>query len=447
MPEAVGYTVCANCVSPLSSEAARLLVTMPEGQEIFLRLAIAFAIGLLVGLERGWHGREAREGERVAGLRTFGLIGLLGGTVLLLGRELGQLLAAVGLLALAAIMLVAYRVKVKQGQDIGITSVIAGLLTFVLGGLAVAGYESVAAACAVVVTLLLNYKSQLHKMIDALRAEELRAGLQLLLISVVALPLLPNQGYGPWQSLNPYVIWWLVVLIAAISFIGYFAIRIGGVRRGILFTSLSGGLASSTAITLHLSRMARGNDSLAPLLAVGSLVACGTMFPRVLLIATLLNPALLRPLLPLLVVMTVAVYAPALLLWRSQRDKDVEVDATLKNPLELRAALSFGLLLALIMLLGHALKSWFGETGILALAMASGIADVDAITLSLARMSEAGLGTRIVVTGIVLAAAINSLAKAGIAAAIGGRSMGMRVGVPLVAAAVAGPLLAWLLSG
>lgn len=420
---------------------------MPEGHEIFLRLAIAFAIGLLVGLERGWHGREAREGERVAGLRTFGLIGLFGGTALLLGRELGQSMAAVAFLALAAIMLAAYRVKVKQGQDIGITSVVAALLTFVLGGLAVAGNESVAAACAVVITLLLNYKSQLHRMIDALRAEELRAGLQLLLISVVALPLLPNRGYGPWQALNPYVTWWMVVLIAAISFVGYFAIRIGGVRRGILFTSLSGGLASSTAITLHLSRMARSNESLVPLLAVGTLVACGTMFPRVLLVATLLNPALLRPLLPALAVMTIAVYLPALLLWRSQRGKGLEVDATLKNPLELKAAVSFGVLLALVMLLGHALQSWFGETGILALAMASGITDVDAITLSLARMSEAGLGTRITIAGIVLAAAVNSLAKAGIAAAIGGRSMGMRVGVPLVTAAVAGPLTTWLLSG
>jgi uncharacterized membrane protein (DUF4010 family) len=420
---------------------------MADGHEVFLRLAIAFAIGLLVGLERGWHGREAREGERVAGLRTFGLIGLFGGTALLLARELGQSMAAVGFLALAAIMLVAYRVKVKQGQDIGITSIVAALLTFVLGALAVAGYESVAAACAVIVTLLLNYKSQLHRMIDALRAEELRAGLQLLLISVVALPLLPNRGYGPWQALNPYVTWWMVVLIAAISFVGYFAIRIGGVRRGILFTSLSGGLASSTAITLHLSRMARSNESVAPLLASGTLVACGTMFPRVLLVATLLNPSLLRPLLPALGVMAVAVYLPALLLWRAQRDKALEVDATLKNPLELRAALSFGVLLALVMLLGHALQSWFGETGIIALAMASGITDVDAITLSLSRMSEAGLGTRTALTGIVLAAAVNSVAKAGMAAAIGGRTMGLRVGVPLVSAAVAGPLAAWLLSG
>lgn len=420
---------------------------MPEGHEIFLRLAIAFAIGLLVGLERGWHGREAREGERVAGLRTFGLIGLFGGTALLLGRELGQSMTAVGFLALAAIMLVAYRVKVKQGRDIGITSIVAALLTFVLGGLAVAGYVSVAAACAVVATLLLNYKSQLHRMIDALRAEELRAGLQLLLISVVALPLLPNRGYGPWQALNPYVIWWMVVLIATISFLGYFAIRIGGVRRGILFTSLSGGLASSTAITLHLSRLARSNETLAPLLASGTLFACGTMFPRVLLVAALLNPALLRPLLPALALMAVAIYMPALLLWRFQRSKDLEVDATLRNPLELNAALSFGLLLALIMLLGHALQNWFGETGVLALAMASGITDVDAITLSLARMSEAGLGTRIAVAGIVLAAAVNSLAKAGMAAAIGGREMGARVGVPLVSAAVAGPLVAWLLSG
>lgn len=419
---------------------------MPDGHEIFLRLAIAFAIGLLIGLERGWHRREAPEGERVAGLRTFGLIGLLGGATLLLAGVLGEAVLAVGFLALAAILLVAYRVRAGRGQDVGITSIVAALLTFVLGALAVAGYESIAAAAAVVVTLLLNYKSQLHRLISALTAQELGATLQLLLISVVALPLLPNQRYGPWEALNPYAIWWMVVLIATISFVGYFAVRIGGVRRGILFTSLSGGLASSTAITLHLSRMARSNASLAPVLAIGTLVACGTMFPRILLVAAVLNPALLRPLAAPLGLMAACVYLPALLLWYRQRGSEVEVEATLRNPLELRAAISFGVLLAVIMLLGHGLKAWYGETGILALSMASGIADVDAITLSLSRMSLQELGTGVVLTGIVLAAAVNSVTKAVMASAIGGRRMGLRVGGPLLAAALAGPLFSLLTS-
>lgn len=413
-------------------------------RDIFLQLGIALAIGLLVGLERGWRGREAKEGERIAGLRTFGLIGLFGGATLLLARAAGQSALAVGFLSVAAIMLVAYRFRATKGQDLGITSVVAALLTFVLGALAAAGYESVAAAAAVVMTLLLNYKSQLHRLIDALKAEELRAGLQLLLISVVALPLLPNERYGPWEALNPYAIWWMVVLIATISFVGYFAVRIGGVRRGILFTSLSGGLASSTAITLHLSRMARSNVPLSPLLATGTLVACGTMFPRILLVATVLNPALLRPLALPLAIMAACVYVPALILWRSQRGSELEVEATLRNPLQLRAAVSFGALLAVVMLAGHALRHWYGETGLLALAMASGITDVDAITLSLSRMSLRGVGAGVVVAGIVLAAAVNSVTKAGMASVIGGSRIGLRVGGPLVAAALAGPLAAWL---
>ena len=413
---------------------------MNEGRTILFQLAVALAIGLLVGIERGWRRREAKEGERVAGLRTYGLIGLLGGASVLLAENVGSIVLAFSFLSLAAVMLGAYFVRSSDGRDVGITSLIAALLTYVLGGLAVAGHESVAAAAAVIATLLLNYKSQLHQWIAALQAKELRAGLQLLLISVVALPVLPNRGFGPWQSLNPHAIWLMVVLIAAISFAGYVAVRVAGLRKGVLFTGLSGGLASSTAITLHFSRLARTDATMAPLLAVGTLIACGTMFPRMLFIATLLNPALFRMALPVTALMAFIIYFSALVLWRSQKKLDLEVQAPLKNPLELRAALSFGLLLALIMLLGAALQATFGDIGILALSLASGVTDVDAITVSLSRMSVTDLSANLAITGIIFAAAVNSITKAGLAAVLGGRIMGLRVGVPLFVAALAGVL-------
>lgn len=417
---------------------------MNEDQTVFFRLTVALAIGLIIGIERGWHRREAREGERVAGLRTYGLVGLLGGTAVLLAETVGPIVLAFTFLSLAAVMLGAYFIRARQVQDVGTTSFIAVLLTCVLGGLAVAGHEGVAAAAAVVATLLLNYKSQLHQWISALRAEELRAGLQLLLISVVALPILPNYGFGPWQALNPHTIWLMVVLIAAISFTGYVAVRIAGVRKGILFTSVSGGLASSTAITLHFSRLARADSSMTPLLAVGVLLACGTMFPRLLLITTLLNPALFPVALPVTAIMAFIVYAWALALWRSLKTRALQIEAPLKNPLELRVAISFGLLLAVIMLLGAALQDWFGDTGLLALALASGITDVDAIAVSLSRMSVEQLSTSMAIKAIIFAAAVNSVTKAGMATVIGGRSMGLRVGIPLALAALAGILFVQL---
>lgn len=417
---------------------------MSEEQKIFYHLIVALVIGLLIGLERGWKEREAKEGERVAGVRTYGLVGLLGGVSVLLAGQFGELLLGLVFIGMAGAMTTVYIVNLGRGDDdVGITSLVAGLLTFVLGALAVTGEVSIAAASAVVTTLLLSYKPILHRWVSALEARELRAVIKLLLISVVLLPILPNQGYGPWQALNPYAIWWMVVLIAAISFVGYFAIKIAGARRGIVFTGLFGGLASSTPVTLHFSRMARRDKALAPMLATGILLACGTMFVRMVLVASVISPGLFKLLLVPALVMALLTYLPALLYWRTQLQQKIEAVSQLKNPLELKAALSFGLLLTLVMLLGEALQNWFGEAGVLALAAASGIADVDAITLSLARMTQDDLICSTAVTGIVIAAAVNSLFKGGMAAFVGGGKVGLRVGLPLLGSAIGGLLCVW----
>ena len=419
--------------------------SMSELQQIFYHLSVALAIGLMVGVERGWKEREAEEGERIAGVRTYGLIGLLGGVLGLLTEQFGALVMGLAFVGFAGILTTVYAVnRPRENNDASITSLIAGLLTFVFGALAAVGQVTIAAASAVVTTLLLAYKPLLHRWVRALEPEELRAGIKLLLISVVLLPVLPNQGYGPWQAVNPYEIWWMVVLIALISFAGYFAIKIAGARRGTIFTGVFGGLASSTAVTLHFSRMSRREKALAPMLAMGILLACGTMFPRMLLVASVINPALFRLLLVPAAVMALLTYVPALIYWRVQTHKKTADVSPLKNPLELKTALSFGAFLALVMFLGKALQNSFGEAGVLALAAASGIADVDAITLSLARMSQDDVILRIAVFGIVMAAATNSLFKGGMAAFIGGREIGLRVGLPLLGAAIGGVMAAWL---
>lgn len=402
------------------------------------RLAVAVAIGLLIGIERGWRGREAEEGERAIGLRTLALVGLVGGLAGLMGGEFGGLLIGLMFIGLAILLGLVYRVKTDERNDLGLTTEIAALATFLLAALSGLGHMTIASAGAVIMAVLLGYKGELHGWLRALKRDELTAGFKLLLISVVLLPLLPNRGFGPWQALNPYTIWWMVVLIAAISFAGYFAIRIAGARAGTLFTGVFGGLASSTATTLNLARLARRKRGGVSLLAGGILLACGTMFPRMVLVATIVHAPLFLPLLWPALTMAVITYGSALWLLRRSRGAAETEDLLPANPLELTSALSFGALLALVMLLGKALTEWLGDAGVYALAAASGIADVDAITLSLSSMSGEELAVRTVALAIVIAASVNSLAKAAMAAFIGGRKLGASVGLPLGVAVAAG---------
>ena len=413
-----------------------------------IHLGVALMLGTLIGLQRGWQTRERDPGQRVAGIRTHALTGLLGGVAALLARDLGSTTFAVLLVALVLLNLTAYWIRAPQTGDYSITGVIGLLLTFCFGAMAVAVDVSLAAAAAVITVLILDNKDTIHRLLQLLHAGELNAGFKLLVITVVVLPLLPNKGMGPGGVLNPYEIWWLVILIASISFVGYFAVRIAGAGKGILFTSLFAGLSSSTALTLHFSRQARDAQSLSPQLASGILIACGTMFPRILIYCGLINPALLPDLLAPVISMMLVLYLPAAVIWfRNQHSLGVDQPMLNRNPLDLQPALVFGLLLTLILLVGHWLSDWFGDAGIYILAATSGIADVDAITLSLTRMSAASLHPQTAVLGIVIASAVNNLVKATIAWSIGPAPLGRRVALPMALSLPAGLLIgAFLMS-
>jgi len=415
------------------------------------RLGVAIALGLLVGIERGWRGRDEPAGGRTAGLRTFGLIGLLGGATGLLAEEFGAavpaaLLIGFAFIGLSGLAATVYARTHRPDGDQSMTTEVALLVTYLLTVLAGFGRLELAAAGTVVMVLLLSYKDLLHGWLARLKYPELTAGVQLLLMSLVLLPLLPNQGYGPWDALNPYVIWWMVVLIAVLSFVGYFAVRIAGARAGTLFTALFGGLASSTAVTLNFARLSRRRNGHERLLAGGILLACGTMFPRMLIVATLIHNALFEHLVGPTLLMAAITYGSAVWLLRDRKTTVHADDLLPRNPLELSSAFAFGALLALILLLGKALTEWLGDAGVYLLAAASGIADVDAITLSLSRLSEDGLALDVAVLGIVIAASVNSLVKGGMAVTVGGSALGKRVAIPLAAAAGAGLLLALLLA-
>lgn len=408
-------------------------------QQVIIQLAVALLLGALTGLQRGWAAREQKSGERVAGMRTYALVGLLGGIAALLSLKVTAWVLPSTLLAVCIAAVIAYRARMLQMGNYSITGIIGLLLTFSFGALAVAVDITIAATAAVITTIILDNKNEIHSALNRLQEHELDAALKLLLISVVMLPLLPNEDMGLGGMLNPYKIWWMVVLIASISFAGYFAMRVGGTEKGILFTSLFAGLASSTALTLHFSRLARQTPQISALLSSGILLACGTMYLRILLYCAMITPTLLGYLVAPLLVMTLVLYFPALLIWRKYRNGTrVEQPTLNNNPLDLKSALLLGALLTVILLLASVLQQWLGNAGIYVLAAVSGITDVDAITLSLARMSQSGLESRTVLIGIIIASSVNNLMKAGMAVSIGGRAMLLRVALPIVLSLLAG---------
>ncbi len=408
------------------------------------RLGLSLLLGALIGIQRGWQSRDSQAGQRVAGVRTHALVGLFGGLVALLGTHVGQWLTGVGLLGVVALTLVAYRARSRDMADYSITGSIGLALTFCFGALALFDDPAIAATAAVITAFILDNKREIHGLLQKLRQHELDAGLKLLLISVVMLPLLPDRAMGPGGVINPFEIWWMVVLIASISFLGYFAIRLGGTEKGIFFTSLFAGLTSSTALTLYYARLSRTTPALSPMLAAGILLACGTMFPRILVYCALINPALLAALWQPVLVMTLLLYGPAIWIWHRHRGGETVGQPSLDmNPLDLKAAFFFGGLILVIMLLGEWLKNLLGKAGILVLALASGVTDVDAITLSLSRMSLTGIDHGTAVLGIVLAASVNNLVKTMMALSLGDRALGRRVALAMAASLLGGVLVAW----
>ena len=363
-------------------------------------------------------------GNKPAGLRSFALISLLGALWQLAG---GIPLLGLGFLGFAALMTAAHWLHVRSAEDIGVTSELAALTTFLLGALAMQGYLAVTAAAGVVIAGLLGFKPHMHRLLSRLEQTELEAALKLLLISVVVLPVLPDRDLGPWGAWNPYDIWRFVVLMAALSFAGYFAVKLAGSQRGLLLTAILGSLVSSTAVSVHLARIDREQPQLHAELAASVIAAASTAFPRVLLIAALIAPSLFVHLAAPLLAMTMTGYTAAWWHWRKRVPMTEAKTVLLQNPLEIAAALQFGALLAGIMLLAKALQAYFGSKGVFVLSAVSGLADVDAVTLSLARLVPKEMAPTLAAAGISLAVGINTLVKAMLVAWIAQRPMTTRV--------------------
>jgi len=406
--------------------------------EQLLMLMTSLGIGLLMGLER-----ERKPAAR-AGLRTFGLVGLFGAVCALLTQHTdANWLLAVGLLLVGGMMIAAY-LSHPDPEDPGTTSVIALMLCFIYGAMVVFDLRSQAVTLAILTTILLYMKPELQSLSQRLTRRDLVSIFQFAVLSLVILSILPGRDLGRYGALNPMQVWWMVVLISGISLAGYAALRVLGQRAGTPVLGMLGGLVSSTATTLVFSRHAREQPSVLPLAVLVIMLANLVVLIRLGAIAAMLQASILPALLPMLGGGLLAGVAFVLIAWRSWGRHNGLPAMELSNPTEIRVALTFGVVYALVLVCSAGLADVAGDKGVYAVALISGLTDVDAITLSGLRMfGQEKLGAAAVVTAIFLAEISNLLFKVGVVASVGGWALMRRV-LPGFVAVAGGCLLGWL---
>ncbi len=402
-------------------------------------LGMATAAGFLIGFEREWtHRVEGKSGE-FAGARTFALVGLIGGLSGVVG---GAVIPAAAFLLIGALTIAAYGLGARRpGASLGATTEVALLATYLLGLAAAKDMMLVTAIGAVAVAVLLSLKQEISKIAGQLGEREIHATLRLLVVSVIILPMLPNEGYGPYGALNPRDIWKMVVFISGLSFVGYWMTKWLGAEKGVLLTGLVGGLASSTATTLSLARRTRETGGEASAYAAGIVAANVVMLGRIGVLFAVLAPAVLGAVWPPLAAGGVIGAIAAIILWRMSRRDGKSAALELGNPFELKPALIFAGVLGVISLAAAYGAEKFGDAGLYVVALISGLADVDAITLTAAKSASAGEIAGHVATGAaLLAAASNIVVKAGMSFSAGTPRLGLLVASAFgaILAAVAG---------
>jgi uncharacterized membrane protein (DUF4010 family) len=406
--------------------------------ELAARLGLALAIGLLVGLERGWRERNEPDRSRTAGIRTYGISGLLGGVVALLSDALGapSILTAGFVVYTAVLTLYKLREAVAD-EDYSVTAVVAGMAVFALGALAVIGDYVIAAAGGTALAAVLASREVLHEMVRRLTWEELRAALILAVMTAIVLPILPDRTIDPWNGVNPRQIWLFTILVAALSYAGYVATRLLGAGRGLLAGSLLGAVVSSTATTVALAR--RSGD--APAATAGAAALAATVsICRVCVIVAVVAPSVLADVaLPALAAAAIFAAAGATMLLRATAGAAGAMEV--RNPFDLMPLLGFAVGFAVVAAASAYLTATLGATGMLATSAISAMFDVDVAVLSAARQVATPLGgdaagRSAIIVSILLALLSNATGRAGLAAMAGSlRFSGIYVSVSLLAAA------------
>lgn len=379
--------------------------------------ATALGIGLLIGMER------ERRPDSAAGLRTFSLVAMLGCLFAMLGEKSGgPWLLAVGLVVVAASMVASNFSSQQEEQYRGFTSEAAIIVTYGLGAAVWLGYATLAVMLAITTTVLLYFKAELKQLSERTTPKDLNSILQFAVLSLVILPILPNSSFGPYAAINPRQVWWMVVLISGLALAGYLALRIIGARHGAAVLGIFGGLASSTATTMMFSRHAAEHGHLVRMSAIVILIANVMVMIRLGIIASIVAPGLIGPVATVFACGIVPGVIMSLYGWKILNEAGELPMPEVKNPTELKTAVSFGLLYAVVLLAAAWLQDIAGNSGLYIVALVSGLTDADASVLSTLRMFnlERVLGADAVIA-VTLALVANLVFKIGLVVSIGGR--------------------------
>lgn len=399
-------------------------------------LGLALGIGLMIGIERGWQLREAPAGTRVAGVRTYAMLGLLGGIVGVLadGRLFWIAVLAAG--AIVGTLVLGYRAMLQTfPENVSATGSLVAVLTFLLGVLATTGHPVPAVAIAGAATFLLSMRDQLHGWLRSLGERDVRAAAQYIVIACVILPLLPDRYFGPYNAWNPRNLWLVVVFVTGLSFAGYWASKRLGPARGTVIAAAIGATYSSTAVSAELARRLRDGSENAEVLRAGIAAATAVMPLRVLVLVAILVPAAWQSF--ALGMATAVLFSTGYALfagWRADRGNAKPMPA--RNPFDFWPAIGFAALVAGVVLLSHWALERFGDRGVTTLVGLTGLYDVDAAIITVGNLPSGGHDPRWLGFVLLLPVLINTLWKAVVVVALGGWSQGLRAAVPLIGSAL-----------
>lgn len=409
---------------------------------IILKFLISFAIGALIGTERE---RKQSKIKEFAGIRTFMLIAVFGTASAFLSTFYPNFII-IAFLGLVAMVGLSYMATTRENGDIGITTEVTAILTFILGALCFTDEGiQIVPILAIIITTLLAVKPYLHTFARKISQKEINNTLKFLIIAFVILPLLPDQTFGPLNVFNPYQIWLIVVFISGISFAGYILMKFIGAEKGISATGIIGGLVSSTAVVTAMAARVKESDFIIRAAVFAAVIASSMMFLRVLFEVLVINSNLVALLAAPMLIMGLLGIMLSLLAWKTTKIRDVGEDLKLKNPFSLRPALIFGLLFIGILFASKIAEIYFGNSGLYITSIISGVADVDAITISMALLAKNTLSQDVAVTAITLAAISNTIIKFLIAMFFGTRKFGYIIGAIFAVIIFAGILTIFLI--
>ncbi|HML05366.1 MAG TPA: MgtC/SapB family protein [Methanobacterium sp.] len=393
---------------------------------LILKFLISFAIGALIGTERE---RKQFEKKEFAGIRTFMLIAVFGTSSAFLSTFYPNFII-IAFLGFVGMVGLSYFISTRETGDIGITTEVTAIITFILGALCFTDEGvQIVPILAIIITTLLAVKPYLHKFAQKISQKEINNTLKFLIIAFVILPLLPNQTFGPLNVFNPYQIWLIVVFISGISFAGYILMKFIGAEKGISATGIIGGLVSSTAVTTAMAARVKETDFIIRAAVFATVIASSMMFLRILFEVLVINPNIIGLLAAPMLSMGLLGIGLGLLAWKTTRIREVGEDLKLKNPFSLRPALIFGLLFIVILFASKIAEIYYGNSGLYITSIISGVADVDAITISMALLAKNTISQDVAVTAITLAAVSNTIIKFLIAMFFGTRKFGYLIGV------------------